>query len=120
MQISCRKCAACIQLIDKTAVSNPFAMFSTHALREGRGYARTNVTTFTRFSQNWSMWSQLALYGSTTQPSRFMWFFLTIFFLLSVHSSLKKKRRKRCILILFHVGIWEHIILWLITASFYG
>ena len=73
--------------------SHAFAMFSTHALREGRGYARINVTSFTRFVQYCSMGTLLALYGSTMQCSCTLWVFWTIFFLLSVPAHLKKKQK---------------------------
>ena len=65
-------------------------MFSAHALREKRGIpAHTNVTTFTYFSQNWSIDCLLALYGSTKHPAQLCGGFGHFFFLLSVQVALK-------------------------------
>ena len=48
--------------------SHALAMFSAHALRDGRGHAHINVTTFTRFAHNCNVGQSLfALYGSTMQ-----------------------------------------------------
>ena len=46
--------------------SHAFAMFSAHALRDWAWpRTRMDVTTFTRFAQNYNIGSQLALCGST-------------------------------------------------------
>ena len=49
--------------------SHTFAMVYAHALREKRGipamHAHIMLTTFTRFTQNSTVVSMLALYGST-------------------------------------------------------
>ena len=86
-------------------------MFSAHALREKRGipirHAHTDVTTFTYFSQNWSIGCLLALYGSTKHPAQLCGGFGQFFFLLSVLVSLKKKKKKKALLgLIKHVGVF--------------
>ena len=98
--------------------SHAFAMFSAHALREGRGYARINVTTFTRFVQYCSMGALLAFYGSTMQCSCTIWVFRTICFLLSVPARLKKKKKSLLTLQIVHflfsmpVVYQSHLLYW--------
>ena len=101
--------------------SHAFAMFSAHALREGRGHAlraHINVTTITHFDQNWCIGCLLALYGSTMHPAQLcggfrttMWWFLDNFFTVILWISI----------ILLYCSVWilytcMFLIMWLLSV----
>ena len=62
--------------IGKPCICNVFHPWATWGAGPG---AHINVTTFTHFSQNWSLDCLLALYGSTMHPAQLCGGFQTIF-----------------------------------------